>query len=129
MKIFDILSGGLVEKVGRAADELLTSDEELLEKKNELKKAQLQYSIEEDKEITKRWVSDNEHFTTRLVRPFSLIYMFVLFTIVILFDGNIGEFTIKEAYIPIIESLLVTMVIAYFGSRGIEKVSRYKNER
>ena len=39
-------------------------------------------------------------------------------------DGNIGGFSIKEAYIPILETIVITVTIAYFGSRGVEKTSK-----
>jgi len=133
MKLFDLLAGNLVEQVGKAVDEIFTSDEERLEKEVELKKAKIFYEIEkekllleEERETTKRWLSDNEHFITRLIRPLSLTYMFIFFTAIVLFDGNIGDFHIRESYIPIIETLLVTMVIAYFGSRGVEKVANIR---
>lgn len=51
MGILDFLSGGgsIVESVGKVADELITSDEERLEKENEIKKAQMNYELENKK--------------------------------------------------------------------------------
>ncbi len=127
-KVVDSISDGL--------DSLFTSDEErlqarlLVEKEvNRYKEVLLQAQSQYDKEITERWKSDNENFLTRLVRPLSFSAVLVLFFIIVLFDGNIGEFTINAAYIPVIEGLLYTMVIAYFGSRGMEKtVKTIKNK-
>ena len=75
-------------------------------------------------EVTKRLQIDSEHAITRMIRPVSYAAMFVLFTCLVLFDGNIGEFSIEEAYVPAIQSLFGTMTIFYFGSRGIEKVMK-----
>ncbi len=127
-KVVDSISDGL--------DSLFTSDEErlqarlLVEKEvNRYKEVLLQAQSQYDKEITERWKSDNENFLTRLVRPLSFSAVLVLFFIIVLFDGNVGEFTINAAYIPVIEGLLYTMVIAYFGSRGMEKtVKTIKNK-
>lgn len=130
----DFFSSGVskvVDSVGGVIDNLHTSDEEklaakqkILEELNDFKKSQMAAQAQYDKEITARWKSDNENIITRLVRPLSFIYVLVLFSFIIFADGNIGEFKINEAYIPVIEGLLLTMVIAYFGSRGAEKVTK-----
>lgn len=129
-----LVTGGVdkvVDSVATGLDNLFTSDEEKLILKNELEKIrnqmkleQLQIAQEQEKEITKRWISDNENIITRLVRPISFSFFLILFGAIILTDGNIGSFKVNTAYIPIIETLLTIMVIAYFGSRGMEKVSK-----
>ena len=74
--------------------------------------------------ITLDWTTLNEHTITRLVRPASFVFVLSLFAVVVLFDGNLGGFQVNPAYIPVIEGLLYTMVVAYFGSRGAEKITR-----
>tara|TARA_R100001163_G_C4944020_1_gene114594 strand:+ start:170 stop:616 length:447 start_codon:yes stop_codon:yes gene_type:complete len=83
----------------------------------------------EMQEVTKRLQSDNEHNITRLVRPISYGAMFILYMACIFFDGNLGEFQIKEQYIPSITSLFSTMTIFYFGSRGLEKIMKSVNKK
>ena len=83
----------------------------------------------EMQEVTKRLSSDNEHNVTRLVRPVSYAAMFILYMSCIFFDGNLGEFQIREQYIPSITSLFSTMTIFYFGSRGLEKVMKTVNKK
>ena len=127
-----MLSGGvdkIVDSVGTAVDKIVTSDEERLILKNELIKIQLEAKQKQDElevqfeqQITDRWKSDNEHFLTRLVRPLSVVFMLVLFGMIVLLDGNVGMFFVNPAYVPVIENLLVTMIFAYFGSRGAEKI-------
>jgi len=39
-------------------------------------------------------------------------------------DGNIGNFTIDDAYKPIYQTLLITVYAAYFAGRSIEKVKK-----
>jgi hypothetical protein len=75
-------------------------------------------------EVTKRLSMDNEHAITRLIRPVSYAAMFVLFMSLVLFDGNMGTFTVDKAYVPVIQSLFGTMTIFYFGSRGVEKIMK-----
>ena len=119
----------VTDSISKGLDSLFTSDEERLQAKiliekeiNTFKVAQLSALAQYDKEVTKRWTSDNEHFITRMVRPLSFIFVQILFGSIVLLDGNMGEFSVKEAYIPVIEGLMLTMTIAYFGSRGAEKV-------
>ena len=128
--IFSTSASAIVDSVGTAIDKLVTSDEERLRLKNELVKIQLEATLkaneqanEAEEQITERWKSDNEHVITRLVRPFSFGWVILLFSVVIIGDTNWG-FTIKEAYIPVLETLLVTMVISYFGGRSLEKFKK-----
>lgn len=126
--IFSSSASAIVDSVGTAIDKLVTSDEEKLQLKNELVKIQLEATLkaneqanEAEAQITERWKSDNENLLTRAVRPFSYAWVIVLFSAMILTDGNIGQFKINVAYIPVIETLLVTMTVAYFGGRSFEK--------
>jgi hypothetical protein len=138
--LMKLIGGDLVKDIGGVVDSLITSDEERMTLGNEIKKAELNYNLEskridadltksEDENTTKRWVSDNENAVTRLVRPAGLVYMLVVFTAVMFTDGNIGNFKINSAYVPIIETLLTTMIIAYYGSRGVEKMVKYKTKK
>jgi hypothetical protein len=122
----------VIDSVSSGLDSLFTSDEERLEMKNKLeqirnnaKLKQLELAQEQEKQITKRWLSDNEHFITRLVRPLSFASVLVLFGAVVLADGNVGQFKINPSYIPLLENVLITMVFAYFGSRGAEKITKH----
>ena len=128
--IFNSAVGEVIEKVGVVADSLFTNDEERLAMKNELVKIQLEATLkaneqanEAEAQITERWKSDNEHFITRLVRPVSYAWVILLFSVIIIGDTNWG-FVIKEAYVPVMETLLVTMTVAYFGGRTFEKFKK-----
>ncbi len=126
-ELFTSSAAVLVDSVGKAIDSTFTTDEEKLKLKNELTTIITNHeavmetkAIEFEQEITKRWTSDNEHLVTRLVRPISFLWVIILFTVVMIGDTNWG-FVVKDAYIPVLETLLTTMTIAYFGSRGVEK--------
>ena len=84
----------------------------------------LDIELQEMFEITKRLQTDNEHAITRMVRPVSYCFMFVIFMICIFFDGNVGDFTIAQKYIPVIESIFWIQTTFYFGSRGLEKMMK-----
>ena len=132
----DLFSSGVsqvIDSVGKAIDENTTSDEErekiklaLTKELNDFKSKQLTAQADYDKEITKRLISDNEHIITRLIRPLSYCFILFCFVILVFFDGNLGGFAVNKAYIPVIENLLTVMTIFYFGSRGIEKVTKIR---
>jgi hypothetical protein len=126
-RLFDSSVGEVIDKTGKAIDSLITSDEEKLILKNklveikgelELKKAELVNQYEE--QITRRWEADSKSDTlTKRIRPMFLMWVMMIITVMI-FGDAIG-YQIKEAYIGLIETLATTAVVAYFGSRGVEK--------
>lgn len=63
MGFMDFLGGGIIEAVGKVADDLITSDEERAEKENEKFKADLQYKTEmrkSDVTETKAYLEDKQ---------------------------------------------------------------------
>ena len=68
----------------------------------------------------KKTIKEND----KNIRPITLIFLTVIFTILSIFDGNLGEFTIGVAYIPVYQTLLMTVYAAYFAGRSIEKVKK-----
>lgn len=140
----DIISTGVdkvVDSVGNAIDKNMTTDHERMQMQNELEKIRLQAKLDAakleaeaeskmDEEVTKRWQADmqGDDPAAKKVRPYSLVYMLFLMTVIVLGDSiQLLQFEVKDSYISLVETLLVTMVVAYFGSRGIEKVSQIKN--
>ena len=102
----------------------IRGDEQLENVDKELLLRELEIDMVEMEEVTKRLGMDNEHTITRLVRPVVYGSMFIMFLSMVFFDGNVGDFTIDKAYVPVIQSLFGTMTVFYFGSRGIEKVMK-----
>lgn len=109
-----------LNKLGNA----IRGDEGLENVDKELLLRELEIDMVEMEEVTKRLGMDNEHTITRLVRPVVYGSMFIMFLSMVFFDGNVGDFTIDKAYVPVIQSLFGTMTVFYFGSRGIEKVMK-----
>jgi hypothetical protein len=55
-----------------------------------------------------------------------MIFLTTMFTILSFTDGNLGEFQIQKEYIPIFQTLLVTVYGAYFVGRTWEKGKKSK---
>ena len=120
--------GGLVGKVLPAAtnliDELHTSGEEKAAAKQKLKELLVAAEADAQKEVTERWNADMKsgNWLASNIRPITLIFLTSVFAILSVTDGNVGEFSIGDAYKPIYQTLLLTVYGAYFAGRSIEKI-------
>ena len=71
----------------------------------------------------------SDSFLSKNIRPLVLIFLTVVFTILAFFDGNIGGFSVAKQYVPIFQSLLITVYGAYFVGRTWEKGKRSGNNK
>jgi len=122
------LIGSLVGKILPVAagiiDELHTSGEEKAAAKQKLQELLVSAEQEAQKEVSARWKSDmkSDAWLPKNIRPLTLVFLTAVFTLLSLTDGNVGEFVIGEAYIPIYQTLLLCVYSAYFAGRSIEKI-------
>lgn len=125
-KILSFLSGGLIKDVGGVIDKLTTTDEERLAAKYKIQELLEKADQDAQSQVTERWKLDmqSDSFLSKNIRPLVLIYLTVIFTVLSFFDGNIGGFQVDEAYIPIFQSLLITVYGAYFVGRTWEKAKK-----
>jgi len=130
-KIISWLTGGLIKEVGTVIDSLTTTKEEKLEIKKQLQVILEKAEANAQVEVTARWKSDmsSDSFLSKNIRPMVLIYLTFIFSVLAFADGNIGEFKIAEAYIPIFQTLLVTVYGAYFVGRSWEKGRKIMNNK
>ena len=122
------LFGGLVGKVlpeaGKIIDNLHTSTEEKMAARQKMEQLLVSAEQEAQKEVSARWESDmkSDAWLPKNIRPVTLIFLSVCFVILSVFDGNIGEFSISDSYVPVYQTLLMRVYAAYFAGRSIEKV-------
>ena len=130
-KIIQWLSGGVIKEIGNVIDKLTTTEEERLEVKKQIQQILEDADSKAQEEVSRRWEADmkSDSFLSKNIRPMVLIYLTVIFTICAFFDGNIGEFIIAEEYIPIFQTLLVTVYGAYFVGRTWEKAKSITNNK
>ena len=129
-KILQLITGGLIKDVGKVIDNLTTTDEERLAAKHKIEELLEQADKDAQDQVTKRWELDmqSDSFLSKNIRPLVLVYLTVIFTVLSFFDGNIGGFQVDEAYIPIFQSLLITVYGAYFVGRTWEKNKKINNK-
>ncbi len=122
-KIIQWLTGGVIKEVGDVIDKLTTTEEERLEVKKQIQQILEDADNRAQEEVSRRWEADmkSDSFLSKNIRPMILIYLTVIFTSLAFFDGNIGEFGLAKEYIPIFQTLLVTVYGAYFVGRTWEK--------
>mgnify|MGYP003639171798 FL=1 len=126
-KLFN--SGDVIKQVGGVLDNLTTSKEEKLQAKKEIKQVVLDYEKSMQKEVTSRWLSDNNgSLLTKNIRPLALAFLTFMFVLISVFSGNIGQFNIQEEFIPVYQTLLIVIYTAYFGGRSFEKIKNKRNE-
>jgi len=125
-KIWEWLSGNVIKEVGNVLDELITTDEERLVAKQKIQEILEKADTDAQKQVSERWRYDmqSDSFLSKNIRPMVLIYLTVIFTALCFTDGNIGDFVISKEYIPIFQTLLVTVYGAYFVGRSWEKASK-----
>ena len=125
-KIWQWLTGNVIKEVGTVLDNLTTTKEEKLEAQRLITEILEKADKEAQEQVTERWKADmaSDSKLSKNIRPMVLIYLTVVFTACAFFDGNIGQFKIAEEYIPIFQTLLVTVYGAYFVGRSWEKTKQ-----
>ena len=121
-----LLGGDTIKDIGNVIDDLHTSGEEKAEAKQKLETILAQAEQAAQAQVSARWEADLKHgsWLSKNIRPITLIFLTAVFVILSVFDGNLGEFTIGESYVPVYQTLLITVYGAYFAGRSIEKVRK-----
>ena len=122
-KILQLITGGLIKDIGKVVDDLTTTDEERLQAKQRIQQILEDADKDAQQQVTERWKYDmqSDSFLSKNIRPLTMVFLTVMFTLLAFTDGNIGQFIIQKEYIPIFQTLLVTVYGAYFVGRTWEK--------
>jgi len=122
-KILQLITGGLVKDIGDVIDKVTTTDEERLAAKQKIQELLEKADNDAQTQVTDRWRLDmqSDSFLSKNIRPLVMVFLTAMFTILAFTDGNIGQFSIQKEYIPIFQTLLVTVYGAYFVGRTWEK--------
>ena len=125
-KLLNILGGGVIKQVGDVLDNLTTSKEEKLAAEQKIKEVLMQAESDAQEQVTRRWEADmkSDNWLSKNIRPLICIFLTAMFVVISIFDGNAGGFEIAPAYIPIYQTLLITVYGAYFAGRSIEKIKK-----
>lgn len=87
-------------------------------------KAKVDAEIAYQNNVTERWKADmsSDIKLAKYIRPVTLITLMVMFCITMVFDSLDGlPFNVKDAYVDLLQILMLTAFGAYFAGRTIEK--------
>ena len=107
---------------------LIDRDETLPPPDKEMALKLLEQDIVEAQEVSKRWESDmsSDSWLSKNTRPLTLIYLTFASTTLIIIDSFHTKFDVDTAWVELLKTLLITVYVAYFGSRGAEKITNNK---
>jgi len=110
---------------------LITTDKQMTPADKETAMKLLDMDLAEMQSVSERWEYDmkSDSWLSKNTRPLALIYLTVCMTLYIVLDSMQMVFDMKEAWIDLLQTLLVTVYVAYFGSRGAEKVFINKDKK
>lgn len=116
----EAVASGSVSTLANLIDEYKLTDEEIMNEEAEY-----------EEQLTQRLQADmaSDNWLAKSVRPVGFMIWTVVVLIMIFADGNLGAFEIKEAYLPLIETVYVSYLAFYVGSRGVEKTIRVWKEK
>ena len=106
---------------------LISSDSSIGPEDKEMALKILEQEIAEMDNISRRWESDmkSDSWLSKNTRPMTLIFLTLAMTIFIVLDSTV-LLEIKTGWVSLLEALLITVYVAYFGSRGAEKITKIK---
>ena len=102
---------------------LISKDETLPVEDKEKAMKLLEMDMVEMQEVSKRWASDmkSDSWLSKNTRPMSLIFLTISMVLLIILDSFEWSFSVSASWVDLLQTLLVTVYVAYFGSRGAEK--------
>jgi len=106
---------------------IISSDKKIGPEDKEMALKLLEQDIAEMNNISKRWDSDmkSDSWLSKNTRPLTLIYLTLVMSILIVLDSTV-LLEINQGWVSLLEALLITVYVAYFGSRGAEKITSIK---
>ena len=106
---------------------IITSDKSIEAEDKELALKLLEQDIAEMNNVSNRWVSDmkSDSWLSKNTRPLTLIYLTIAMSLFVILDSTV-LLEIKDGWVSLLEALLITVYVAYFGSRGAEKITKIK---
>ena len=124
-----MIKGFLKSLVGDASniiDNVVTTKEEKIRLKNDMKKLLLDSEVELQKNVTERWKADmaSDSWLSKNVRPLTLAFLLVSTVLLIFIDAGFIDFEVKNSWVDLLQLVLISVVGAYFGGRSLEKIKK-----
>jgi hypothetical protein len=105
---------------------LISSDNKIKAVDKEQAMKLIEQDMVEMKEVSSRWSSDmkSDSWLSKNTRPLALIFLTSSAVLMMTIDSFHLQFDVDESWIELLKTLLITVYVAYFGSRGAEKITK-----
>lgn len=122
-KVLDVASEIVQGDLLGAAKAIFNSDLSEDEKAHASKLVEL--DIAEQQAVAQKWTADmgSDSWLSKNVRPLSLVFLTVSTIFLIYLDSFVADIIVPIEWIDLLNSLLLTVFVSYFGSRGFEKAT------
>lgn len=123
VKVLDVASEIVQGDLLGAAKAIFNSDLSEEEKAHASKLVEL--DIAEQQAVAQKWTADmaSDSWLSKNVRPLSLVFLTVSTILLVYLDSFAVDISVPIEWIDLLNSLLLTVFVSYFGSRGFEKAT------
>jgi hypothetical protein len=125
-KIIEKLFGETTKGIADIVDRFVQTKEEKHEASQEIQRLFQSFEIEMQKNTTERWKYDStsDSWLSKNIRPLVLLILVVSTILLVFVDAGKISFEVKESWVDLLQIVLITVIGAYFGSRGLEKYNK-----
>ena len=122
-KIFEKIFGASTKGIADIVDRFVMTKEDKHKANQEIQQLFQSFEIEMQKNTTERWKYDStsDSWLSKNTRPLALVFLTVSMMLLIFIDSTGLDFSVDSGWVDLLKSLLITVYVAYFGSRGAEK--------
>ena len=124
-KVLAAIGDVLPDQGGLGVKNIISSDTKIKAVDKEEAMRLIELDMQELKEISSRWRADmkSDSWLSKNTRPLALVFLTASAVLMMAVDSFHLQFDVDESWINLLKTLLVTVYVAYFGSRGAEKLS------
>ena len=128
-KIIEKLFGETTKGIADIVDRFVQTKEEKHQANQEIQRLFQSFEIEMQKNTTERWKYDStsDSWLSKNIRPLVLLILVISTILLVFIDAGKISFEVKESWVDLLQIVLITVIGAYFGSRGLEKYSKKNN--
>ena len=120
-----LLGGNFLDSVNKIVDNVVTTDAEREQLKNNLQEIIAKAESQAQEQVTRRWEADTKAgWLPANIRPLTLAFLIISTILLVFIDSGTISFNVEERWISLLEICLITTIGAYFGSRGFEKIKK-----
>ena len=125
-KIIQKLFGETTKGIADIVDRFVQTKEEKHQAKQEVQQLFQSFEIEMQKNTTERWKYDStsDSWLSKNIRPLVLLILVISTILLVFIDAGKISFEVKESWVDLLQIVLITVIGAYFGSRGLEKYNK-----